>query len=547
MKSKKKVIKNMFFVMLIIMFVALSVWTGGGKVLAVAKETLVVGVSALPPSIDLETGRTALANQLYLSLSETLISYGRKPSHNDKDIKVLDYDAEHECRLVERYEISQDERTITFYLRKGVKSVYGNEFTVKDVIWKWERGFGMHTLSEFFAGVLDFYGMDAFKVIDDYTFSLTADNPNPLLADISTLPTATGFLDSTEAKKHITADDEWAMNYLSHNIPSFGPYYIAEWTPGQQAVFKANPNYYKGMPEIKKVIIKVIPESSSRLAAIKGGSIDVVLKLSPREINSLKGTPGIKVITEPGSWLAHLIMNDLVVEPFKNKLVRQAVNYAINRDKIIQMAYYGMAEPMMPYQSNFPGALDPKEFPYQYNIEKAKKLMVEAGYPDGFSVELYYEAGVVPLETTCVIIQEGLAKIGINVTLRKTPIGALNALVDTWRVPFALWRESPFVPDPFYATNLMYLNGPATGGTGWCNFTGFNNTKVNEMITNGKAITDKNERYNHYYELQRLILELAPIGFVIQEGYMVAINDKIEGWNIDIGEGFRFAELKFKE
>ena len=553
MKSKEKVIKRVFFVMLMIVFafVTLSGLMGGEKVLAVAKETLVVATPELPPTINSEAGLTAFGNQLYTALGESLLyyPYEKEPSQTNKDYKVIDYDpAELEYGLAERYEISQDGRTITFYLRKGVKNLYGNEFTAKDIIWKWEKGLRMGTLSEFTSGVLDFSGIEAFKVIDDYTFSLTADKPNPLLSVLHAIYTLTGVIDSTEAKKHETENDVDGMNYLSRNVPSYGPYHITEWVSGQQAVFEADPNYYKGIPEIKKVIIKVIPESSSRLAMIRDGSIDVALRLTPREIDSLKGTPGVRVITEKGLWFAHLIMNDLVVEPFKNKLVRQAVNFAIDRDKIIKMAYYGMAEPMMTtYQMQFPGALDSKEFPYQYDIEKAKKLMVEAGYPDGFSVDLYYETGVIPHETACVIIREDLSKIGINVTLRKTPIGTLYTLLNTAEASFVYWRESPFVADPYYATNLMYLNGPATGGTGWCNFTGFNNAEVNKMIMDGKTITDKNERYNHYYELQRLILELAPIGFVVQEGYLVAINDKIEGWNINIGEGCRFSELKFRE
>ena len=548
MKLKMKVIVNIFFATLMIVFVASSGWIGSEKVLAAAKDTLVVAYSALPPSVNSEVGLSNIGCQLYINLTETLISYATKPSQKNEDVTVLDYSMA-VPDLAESYEVSEDGKTITIRLRKGILSPYGNEFTTKDVIWKWERGLRMKTNAAFYAGVLDFLetGMDAFKVIDDYTFSITANNPNPLLVDINCLHEVAGFLDSIEAQKQIDASgDPTGLEYFAHNAPSFAPYYITEWTSGQQAVFEANPNYYGGLPEIKKIIIKVVPDSFSRLAMIKDGTIDVAYELNPREIKSLEGTPGVRLIAEEGVWCSHLVMNDLACEPFKNKLVRQAVNYAIDRDKIIKMAYLGMASWMLPYQRQFAGVIDPKEFPYYYNLEKAKELMVEAGYPDGFSVDLYYESGITTHETACVIIRENLAEIGIDVQLRKTPVGSLYNLLQGLKAPFALWRESPYVSDPFYALNMWYQSGPIHGGTGRVNFSGYSNPQVDKLLADGKSLFGK-ERFENYYEVQRLVLEDAPIGFVVQDNYLVAINDKIEGWNIGIAEGTKFDKLSFRE
>jgi len=549
MKLKMKVIVNIFFVTLMIVFVASSGWIGSEKVLANTKDTLVVAYSALPPSVNAEAGLSNIACQLYINLTETLISYATKPSQKNEDVMVLDY-SKTVPNLAERYEVSEDGKTITIGLRKGLLSPYGNELTTKDVIWKWERGLRMKTNAMFYAGVLDFLetGMDAFKVIDDYTFSITAENPNPLLVDINCLNQASGILDSIEAQKRIDASgDPTGLGYLAHNVPSFAPYYITEWKSDQQAVLEVNPNYYRDLPEIKKIIIKVVPDSFSRLAMLKDGAIDVAYELNPREIKSLEGTPGVRVINEEGVWCTHLVMNGLACEPFKNKLVRQAVNYAIDRDKIIEMAYLGMASWMLPYQRQFAGVIDPKEFPYYYNPEKAKELMIEAGYPDGFSVDLYYESGITTHETACVVIRENLAEIGIDVQLRKIALGNLYNLLQDLKAPFALWRESPYVSDPFYALNMWYQSGPIHGGTGWTNFSDYSNPQVDKMLADGKSLFDKKERFEHYYELQRLILEEAPIGFVVQDNYLVAINDKIEGWNIGIAEGTKFDKLRFRE
>jgi peptide/nickel transport system substrate-binding protein len=510
---------------------------------AKAKDTLVVGITELPPTIDAERATHPMAWYFFQNLSDQLLTYKRVPSPVAKDVSVLDYD-HFEFWLAESFDITDDHKTVTFHLRKGVKSSFGNELTSRDLYWKYERGLALHGLSEYFFGTMDMpRGLEHVKVIDDYTISLTAQRPNFLLTHIQSMNCG-GILDSTEAKKHATADDPWATDYLARNVPSYGPYYVTNWSPGNMAVFEANPNYWKGPPAFKRVIMKVVPESSSRVAMIRDGTLDVAHELSPREIASLRDTPNVRTIEDRGFWLAHLVMNDLVVKPFGNKSVRQAINYAIDRGKIIDMAYFGMAEPMkVVFAAQRPGALNPKEFPYEQNLTKANELMAEAGYSDGFEVELYYQAGLTAHETACVLIKEDLAKIGIDVTLRRTPIGALETVVRSAKVPFAYWRETPFAPDPNYAVTLMYLNGPATGGTGYCNYSGFNHATINKMIMDGKPIVDKKKRWNHHYELQRLILQEAPIGFVVQEGYMQAIRDNLRGWSIDIGEAPRYAEL----
>jgi peptide/nickel transport system substrate-binding protein len=219
-------------------------------------------------------------------------------------------------------------------------------------------------------------------------------------------------------------------------------------------------------------------------------------------------------------------------------LVRQAVNYATNRDKIIQMAYLGMAEPMaVVYPSQYPGALDPSAFPYTYNIEKAKQLMKDAGYEKGFNVDLYYQAGVLPHETTCIILKEELAKIGINVSLRKTPLGTLETLYTSKKAPFALIRIYPFAPDPNYDVGLMYDT------KGFCNFGYFSSKKIDDMIKQGVSIVDEQERYAFHQKIQEEILAEAPVGFVVQEDYRMAMRSNITGWNLDIGETTRFDEV----
>jgi peptide/nickel transport system substrate-binding protein len=540
-----KHLKSFTVIWLVSLLVVGMLFAGQQKAGAVERgDTLIVAVIELPPTIDVQRMTHPISHFLTTSLGELMVWFPRKPSTQTEGVRVLDFTKPLVPRSAESYEISPDNKTITFHLRKGIKSAYGNEFGANDVYWTWERGLAIHGVAEFYFGVMDMPGPEAMKIIDDYTISFTANRPNALLAMVHALVTPFP-LDSAEAKKHATEDDPWANDYITHHAPGFGPYYVAEWTPGVQAVFNANPNYYridKGEPHFKKVIFKVVPESSSRVALIRDGTVDAVHQLSPREVDSLRGTPGVKAIVEKGLWLNHLVLNDLVVPQFGDKLVRQAINYAIDREKIIDMAYYGMAEPMdVVYPKQRPGALDPSAFPYRYDIEKAKELMQKSGYGDGFDVELWYEAGVLPHETASVIIKEDLAKIGVNVSLRKTPIGALETMVRTKKVSMAMWRETPFAPDPNYACTLMYLGASKPGS--YCNYSGFDNEVINNMIMEGKAIVDWEKRLAHHKELQKIILEEAPVGFIVQESLTTVSRDDIKGWNFDIGEVTKYAEL----
>ncbi|MFX0203630.1 MAG: ABC transporter substrate-binding protein, partial [Candidatus Hodarchaeota archaeon] len=363
---------------------------GGAKQASAArKDTLIVGLGELPPTIDIERSTHPMSWLIVTNVGEQYLGFGRKPSDWDRGILILDY-SKYDTRAVEKYELSPDSTKLTFHLRRGVKSPSGNELTTKDFYWTMKRGLAMGGTTAYkFANLSMSKNMEeSVQVKDDYTITLVAREPTALFLIRHSFPSQIIY-DSTEAKKHATASDPWAADYISKNAPTFGPYYITKWTPGREALLEANPNYYKGVPYFKKVILKVIPESSSRLAMIRDGTIDVAYDLSPREIISLKDAKGVKPINVRGVWLNHLVLNDLVVPELKKKPVRQAVNYAINRKKICEMAYYGMAEPMkFIFPSRFPGVLDLKEFPYDYDLKKAKEKLVEAGHPEGFETEI---------------------------------------------------------------------------------------------------------------------------------------------------------------
>lgn len=509
--------------------------TGTGQN-AGASGTLIVGVLDLPPNVDVETADHPMIWVFLRELTDTMLRYKSVPSTTTPGLMVMDYSS-FEPRLAESYAVSPDGKTVTFHLKKGIKSAWGNELTADDVYFKWWRGLKMQGSTAFYASVMAIPDISAIKVVDRYTVSFTSTVPNPQVVSMMALSCCTFPYDSVQAKK-MSGGDPLATAYIDKNSPSFGPYYVTDWTAGKQAVLTANPNYFMGAPKIQKVIFQVVPESSSQFALLEAGSIDVAHDLLPNDILRLKGVSGVKTVVTQGHWLTHLQLNEKMVPQFANKLVRQAVNYAIDRDKIIKTAYLGMAQPMTcVYPSDFPGALGPSSFPYNYNIAQAKQLMAQAGYSNGFSVDLYYQADIDTLQSACLIIQEGLAQIGIKVSLRSTPLGTLETLYTDKKAPFALIRLYPFQPDANYDVGLMYAT------KGFCNYGYFSNAKIDNMIAQGVSIVDQSKRNAWHQKIQELILEEAPVGFVVQDGYTVAMRDDIQGWNLDIAETTRFDDL----
>ncbi|GAH37115.1 unnamed protein product, partial [marine sediment metagenome] len=300
---------------------------------------------------------------------------------------------------------------------------------------------------------------------------------------------------------------------------------VDEWIAGDRIVLKANPNYHLGEPAVKKVIFKVIPEGSSRLAMIKDGTIDVAYDLNPTQIKSLEGAPGLKAIHVTSNEDMVIIMNNKM-SPFDNKLVRQAMNYACPREDIVQTALVGYGLPWKAcIPMMYPASTPPEDFPYAYDLDKAKELLIEAGYPDGFDVELSYDADIGAHEVTGTLCKTSLAKIGVNVTLRKTPSGVLSTQLMAKELPFSFWSTQPLSSDPNYAVSLIYY-GPA-----YTNWPSYCNPEVDKLIEEGKTILDPVERTEHHRVIQRMIMDDAPIVFVAEADYMIVIRDNVKGWN----------------
>jgi peptide/nickel transport system substrate-binding protein len=519
---------------------AIAAFPGGQQAASSAqKSTVIIGIPATPVGIDPDvnaepTGSDIMANIYDWDIGLTMRSCGIAGL---EDILVPDFDGELQPALIEKWELAPDRSRCVYHLRKGVKSIYGNELTTKDIEYKWERNLALQGNGSFFMSVIGCTSKENLKVIDKYTFEVIPNNPAFLLA-LMWNNLFFPIWDSTEVKKHATDDDKWAHNWVATHGAGYGPYYIKEWVAGQYITLEVNPNSWR-QPKVKTLIFKVIPESANRLSMVKDGTIDVAMQLTPREIDSARKAKNVRIIDLPGNAGLHVVLNQ-TFEPFKNKFVRQAIQWAMPQEDIAKVAFYGLARPWKaPTTTSMPG-VDTAIFPYSYNLETAKKLLGKGGYGSGFDVDLFYNADLSSHETAAVLIKDSLAKIGINVSLRKTPLGTFDQGVTSRKFPFSLWIDMPITPDPIFGYMLMYLS---TEFQDYCNYV---NTTADQMMRNANNITDRDKRYAAAKEVEKVLLEDVPYAWAIEQKFAIAANAKLLGlsWNISNDIRYDFMSLK---
>ena len=345
---------------------------------AARAQTITIGLGTEPTSIDPHYHNLGPNNQIAQHIFSRLIEQDEK--------QRLTPGLATEWKAI-------DDTTWEFKLRKGVKFHDGSEFNVDDVLFSMERA-AAHPNARSSFKLYSHGGGKEFTRVDDYTFRVTTPKPYPLMAtDLSTV-----HIVSDKAKDHWEGD----FNNGSQAIGT-GPYKFVKWTKGEILEFERNEDYWGKKPHWKHVIIKPIKSAPSRLAALLAGDVDFIDQVSTVDVAGLKKNPKITLSQGISNRVIYLHLDQFrdnspfvkgpngedIKNPFKDVRVRKAISKAINRDLIIERIMEGIAVKagqLLP--DGFFGVSD-KLKPEPYDPKGAKKLLAEAGYPNGFQVTLH--------------------------------------------------------------------------------------------------------------------------------------------------------------
>lgn len=317
--------------------------------------------------------------------------------------------------LAERWTVSPDGTTYTFYLKRGVKFHDGEPFNAQAVKFsiEWIRDPKVFTQ---FKG----YWSDtkAIEIVDDYTIKIQFTKPYPIL--LSLLPWHLAIL----PPKYVSENREtWGRKPVGT-----GPYRFVEWIPNERIVMEANMDYWQGPPPFQRLVFRPIPDETARTAALLSGEVHVVGPLSLDQAPMVAKSPGVHVV-----WSDALVRERLAirqdVKPFGDPRVRQAIAHAIDKDAIIKNILGGNAVaihgPLVPLEWGFDPGL---KNPYPYNPARAKELLAQAGLPNGFEADFEFAPGITPKNTeTAEAIVNYLAAVGIKAKVNAIDYGKFTS------------------------------------------------------------------------------------------------------------------------
>jgi peptide/nickel transport system substrate-binding protein len=434
-----------------------------------------------------------------------------------------------EPALAESWEISEDGTVYTFTLREGATFHDGAPVDAEAVKFNFDRMLdeahpfhdtGPFPLSFFFSAVQSVEALDARTV----RFTLDA----PYAPFLSNLAYPTGLIVSPAAVREHGAD-------FGRNPSGSGPFRVVEWESNSRVVVEKNPDYWDGAPGLDAIVFRPITDANTRVAEMLSGGVDVMVEVPPDNVAMFADDPAFAVHEQAGPHLWFLILN-AKEGPMADRRVRQAVNYAIDKQAIVENVLQGTAEIAAgPTPPAFAWAHNPDLEPYPHDPDKARSLLAEAGAEGASLTFLVTEGGSGMLDPLAMgaAIQADLEEVGLDVAIEtyewNTFLGKVNpGLEGVGDMAEMAWMTND--PDTLPYLALRTEAWPDRGGF---NSGYYSNPEVDRLLEAARRATDQDERARLYKEMQTIVHEDAPWAFIANWKQNAVTSARVEGFRLE--------------
>ncbi|MGH2405841.1 MAG: ABC transporter substrate-binding protein [bacterium] len=412
--------------------------------------------------------------------------------------------------LAERWRVSPNGQVYTFFLRKGVKFHHRfGEFTAKDVKYSFERILNPATRSRYRASMLI---VDTVDVVDDYTARITLKAPSAsFLAGV--LAFRPGYIVSQRAVEQL--GERFQFNPIGT-----GPFQFVSYTPRQELVLEAFPEYFRGAPPIKRITWKVVPDENVAGLALQKGEINHMIVRDPQVYKALQRDSNLAFTATPTTGWWEFSMNTRR-RPVDDVRVRRALAHAVDRDTFVRTVLEGLGSPA--YSVIPPGMIGHtgEVEKYPYNVQRAKQLLAEAGFPNGFRINVVYE----PAEYADLIataMQQWFKDIGVDLQLIKLEAGAWTARRQAGDYDITISGTTRFDPDQFLTEQFHSASFPPGGNQSYYG-------AIDDMIEAQRRAINTRERARLLVDIQKKVAVDAPFMPLFNPVYVTAYHKNQKG------------------
>jgi peptide/nickel transport system substrate-binding protein len=406
--------------------------------------------------------------------------------------------------LAERWDVSADNRTITFHLRPAAKFHDGSAVTAEDVRWSIERSLSVKAA----AGVMAVGALTSasqLKVVDDKTFEVTLPAPNRFAVAVFSIPFA-AIINSKLARQNATAQDPWANEWLRRNAAGGGAYKIEAFRNDQVALRRNDAWASGAKPALAQVMFQTVPEAATRGALVERGAADIALEIPPNDFAAVVKRGSARALAIPMRNHMDFIAVNSQAAPFDDVRVRQAVAHALPYDQIFKSVFQGRGVPLYGGKADAEPGVFPQPSAFNFDPDKARALLNEAGRAEGFETSLLYSAAKAAyFDPLSLAVRDALGKVGIRVNIERLPGAQFDERTTARNAPMMLENRVAWLSLPDYWFTAFYTGKQVS------NLGNYANPRLDQMLKDLPGDAPPQLYGERTREMSKLVLNEVPL------------------------------------